>query len=202
MVKVYGMSMSGNCYKVRLLLEQLQIGYDWVEIDTRSGRTRSAEFLAMNPNGRVPTLELGQFLAESDAILFYLAEGTRMWPTGRRERAEVLQWMFFEQYSHEPYIAVARFICLLLPPDHARRAELPRLHERGHQALAIMEQHLKSRSFFVAETYSIADIALYAYTHAAADGGFSLQRYPAILAWLARVESQPRFLRMPSQPAV
>ena len=108
--------------------------------------------------------------------------------------------MFFEQYSHEPYIAVARFICLMLPSDHARRAELPRLLERGYQALAVMEQHLKARPFFVAEAYSIADIALYAYTHAAADGGFSLQRYPAILAWLARVESQPRFVRMPSQP--
>ncbi len=202
MYKVYGMSISGNCYKVRLLLEQLQIAYDWVEIDTRSGRTRSAQFLAMNPNGHVPTLELepGQFLAESDAILFYLAEGTSLWPTRRRERAEVLQWMFFEQYSHEPYIAVARFICLMLPSDHARRAELPRLLERGDQALAVMEQHLKARSFFVAEAYSIADIALYAYTHAAADGGFSLQRYPAIMAWLARVERQPRFLRMPSQP--
>jgi glutathione S-transferase len=167
MYKIYGMSMSGNCYKVRLLLEQLQIAYEWVEIDTRSGRTRSAQFLAMNPNGRVPTLELepGQFLAESDAILFYLAEGTSLWPTRRREQAEVLQWMFFEQYSHEPYIAVARFICLMLPSEHARRAELPRLLERGYQALAVMEQ-----------------------------------RYPAILAWLARVESQPRFLRMPSQP--
>jgi glutathione S-transferase len=202
MYKVYGMSMSGNCYKVRLLLEQLHVPYDWVEIDTRSGRTRSAEFLAMNPNGRVPTVEIepGHFLAESDAILFYLAEGTALWPRQRRERAEVLQWMFFEQYSHEPYIAVARFIRLMLPSDHARRADLPRLLERGYQALEVMEQHLKARSFFVAEAYSIADIALYAYTHAAADGGFSLQRYPAVLAWLARVESQPRFLRMPSRP--
>jgi glutathione S-transferase len=202
MYKVYGMSMSGNCYKVRLLLEQLHVPYDWVEIDTRSGRTRSAEFLAMNPNGRVPTVEIepGHFLAESDAILFYLAEGTALWPRQRRERAEVLQWMFFEQYSHEPYIAVARFIRLMLPSDHARRADLPRLLERGYQALEVMEQHLKARSFFVAEAYSIADIALYAYTHAAADGGFSLQRYPAVLAWLARVESRPRFLRMPSRP--
>ena len=203
MNKVYGMSSSGNCYKVRLVLEQLQIPYEWIEIDTRSGVTRSAQFLTKNPNGRVPTLELepGQFLAESDAILFYLAEGTALWPQQRRARAEVLQWMFFEQYSHEPYIAVARFISLMLPPEHARRAELPRLRERGYQALAVMEQHLERRVFFVAEAYSIADIALYAYTHAAADGGFELQRFPAILAWLARVQGQPRFLRMPTVSA-
>ena len=200
MFKVYGMSSSGNCYKVRLLLEQLRTPYQWVELDTRSGVTRSQEFLAKNPNGRVPMLELepGQYLAESDAILFYLAEGTVFWPQHRRARADVLQWMFFEQYSHEPYIAVARFICAALPADHARRSELPRLHERGAQALAVMEQHLAHRQFFVADVYSIADIALYAYTHAAGDGGFELQRYPAILAWLARVEQQANFVRMPS----
>jgi glutathione S-transferase len=197
---VYGMSSSGNCYKVRLLLEQRRTPYQWVEIDTRSGLTRAREFLAKNPNGRVPMLELepGQYLAESDAILFYLAEDSAFWPRHRRERAEVLQWMFFEQYSHEPYIAVARFICTALPADHARRGELPHLLERGNQALAVMEQHLAQRQFFVAGLYSIADIALYAYTHAAADGGFELQRYPAIGAWLARVEQQPNFVRMPS----
>ena len=200
MYKVYGMSSSGNCYKVRLLLEQLQSAYQWVELDTRSGLTRSSEFLAKNPNGRVPLLELepGQFLAESDAILFYLAEGTAFWPQHKRARAEVLQWMFFEQYSHEPYIAVARFICTMLPAEHARRSELPRLYERGVQALAVMEQHLAQRAFFVADAYSIADIALYAYTHAAGEGGFELRRYPAIGAWLARVEGQAHFVRMPS----
>jgi len=201
MYTVYGMSSSGNCYKVRLLLEQLQIPYQWIEMDTRKGVTRTAEFLAKNPNGRVPLLELepGQFLAESDAMLFYLAEGTAFWPQQRRARAEVLQWMFFEQYSHEPYIAVARYICKMLPADHVRRSDLPRLHERGAQALAIMEQHLAQRSFFVAESYSIADIALYAYTHAAGDGGFKLQHYPAIGAWLARVERQAHFVRMPPE---
>ncbi len=200
MYKVYGMSSSGNCYKVRLLLEQLQSAYQWVELDTRSGLMRSSEFLAKNPNGRVPLLELepGQFLAESDAILFYLAEGTAFWPQHKRARAEVLQWMFFEQYSHEPYIAVARFICTMLPAEHARRSELPRLYERGAQALAVMEQHLAQRAFFVADAYSIADIALYAYTHAAGEGGFELRRYPAIGAWLARVEGQAHFVRMPS----
>ena len=199
---VYGMSSSGNCYKVRLLLEQLAAPYDWIEIDTRSGRTRSPEFLARNPNGRVPLLELesGRYLAESGAILYSLAEGTSFWPQDRFERAEVLQWMLFEQYSHEPYIAVARFICAFLPPNDARRQELPRLHERGAAALVVMEGHLAQRRFFVANTCSIADIALYAYTHAAGEGGFDLAAYPAIRDWIARIESQPRFVRMPAAP--
>ena len=200
--RVYGMSTSGNCYKVRLLLEQLQQAYEWIEIDVRTGLTREPEFLGRNPNGRVPTLEYepGKFLAESDAILVYLAEGSAFWPQQRLQRAQALQWMFFEQYSHEPYIAVARFICTMLPAQHERRAELPRLHERGYQALAVMEQHLARERFFASDAYSIADIALYAYTHAAADGGFDLQRFPAVRAWIARVESQPRFLPMPAAP--
>ena len=148
----------------------------------------------------MPTLEYepGKFLAESDAILVYLAEGSAFWPQQRLQRAQALQWMFFEQYSHEPYIAVARFICTMLPAQHERRAELPRLHERGYQALAVMEQHLARERFFASDAYSIADIALYAYTHAAADGGFELQRFPAVRAWIARVESQPRFVPMPA----
>jgi len=203
MVTVYGMSSSGNCYKVRLLLEQLRSPYHWIEVDTRSGETRSREFLARNANGRVPVLEFepGQYLAESDAILFYLAEGTAFWPAGRRARAEVLQWLFFEQYSHEPYIAVARYICVMLPAGHERRQELPRLHERGAQALAVMEAHLRQRSCFVDEAYSIADIALYAYTHAAGEGGFDLAPYASIRAWIERVQSQPGFVPMPSVAA-
>ena len=197
--RVYGMSSSGNCYKVRLLMEQLQLPYEWIEVDVRTGATRQPEFLSKNPNGRVPTLEYrpGQYLVESDAILVYLAEESRFWPQQRLERAQALQWMFFEQYSHEPYIAVARFICATLPAQHARRSELPRLHERGYQALAVMEQHLARARFFVGDAYSIADIALYAYTHAAGDGGFDLQRFPAVRAWIARVQSQPRFVPMP-----
>jgi glutathione S-transferase len=200
--RVYGMSSSGNCYKVRLLMEQLQLPYEWIEIDVRSGLTRQPEFLAKNANGRVPTLEYqpGQYLVESDAILVYLAEGSGLWPQHRLERAQALQWMFFEQYSHEPCIAVARFICAFLAADHARRSELPRLHERGYQALAVMEQQLVRTQFFVGDAYSVADIALYAYTHAAGDGGFDLQRFPAVCAWLARVQSQPRFLPMPPPP--
>jgi glutathione S-transferase len=200
--RVYGMSSSGNCYKVRLLLEQLQLPYDWIEIDIRSGTTRQAEFLHRNPNGRVPTLEYqpGQYLAESNAILVYLAEGSRFWPQHRIERAQALQWMFFEQYSHEPYIAVARFICATLPPQHERRSELPRLQERGYQALAVMERQLGAARFFAGDGYSVADIALYAYTHAAGDGGFDLQRFPAVRAWIERVQSQSHFVPMPPLP--
>jgi glutathione S-transferase len=198
--RVYGMSSSGNCYKVRLLLEQLQQPYEWIEIDVRTGVTREPQFLGRNPNGRVPTLEYepGKYLAESDAILVYLAEGSGFWPQQRLQRAQVLQWMFFEQYSHEPYVAVARFICVALPAQHERRAELQRLHERGYQALAVMEQHLAREHYFVGDAYSIADIALYAYTHAAGEGGFELQRFPAVRAWIARVEGQPHFVPMPA----
>jgi glutathione S-transferase len=200
MFTAYGMSDSGNCYKVRLALEQLALPYRWVEVDTASGETRTPEFLAMNPNGKVPTLQLedGTFLAESNAILHYLADGSRLLPAGRVQRARVLQWMFFEQYSHEPYIAVARAILRYQPPDSPRRAELPRLLERGGQALAVMERHLEHEPFLVDLRYSIADIALYAYTHCAADGGFELSAYPAIRSWLERVRSQPRHVPMPA----
>jgi glutathione S-transferase len=194
MLTVYGMADSGNCYKVKLALEHLQVPYRWVEVSTTKGETRTREFLARNPNGQVPTLELeeGQFLPESGAILCYLAEGTPLLPAGRLERARVLQWMFFEQYSHEPCIAVARAILRYQPPDSPRRAELPRLQERGHKALGVMQQHLAKETFLAGGRYSIADIALYAYTHCAADGGFELARYPAVVAWLARVRAQPR----------
>jgi glutathione S-transferase len=200
MFTVYGMASSGNCYKVKLALEQLALPYRWVEIDSSRGGTRSADFLSMNPNGKVPTLALedGSFLPESNAILCYLAEASRLLPSDRLGRARVLQWMFFEQYSHEPYIAVARFIVYYLPPDSPRRAELPRLLERGHQALAVMEQHLQREPFFAAGKYSVADIALFAYTHCAGDAGFDLKQYPAISAWLARVRSQPRFVPLPA----
>jgi glutathione S-transferase len=197
-MRVFGVSVSGNCYKVRLLLEQLGIPYQWEEVDMMAGATRTPEYLAMNPNGRVPLLEFepGKYLPESDAILFYLAEGTPFWAATKLARAEVLQWMFFEQYSHEPYIAVARFIAIMLPGDHPRRADLPRLRERGYQALAVMEQHLQSRKFFVGDAYSIADIALYAYTHAAPDADFDLEPYPNVRAWLKRVEATPKFVAM------
>jgi glutathione S-transferase len=194
MLTVYGMADSGNCYKVKLALEQLKLPCRWVEVDSTQGGTRTPGFLAMNPNGKVPTLQLedGSYLPESNAILVFLAEGTPLWPADRIGRARALQWMFFEQYSHEPYIAVARYIRRYLPEDSPRRAELPKLQERGSQALGVMETHLRQSDYFAGARYSIADIALYAYTHCAADGGFDLGRYPAVGAWLARVKAQPR----------
>jgi glutathione S-transferase len=202
MYTVYGMKTSGNCYKVQLLLAQLGIAHHWEEVDIMTGITRKPGFLAWNPNGRVPTLEIepGVYLPESNAILCYLADGTAFWPPGRLARAQVLQWMFFEQYSHEPYVAVARFICKFLPADHPRRTDLPRVRERAHQALAVMEKHLDQQPFFVGRAYSIADIALFAYTHAAGDGGIELDGYPAINGWIGRVKAQPRFIPMVPMP--
>jgi glutathione S-transferase len=196
MLTVYGMKSSGNCYKVQLLLEQLGRPYRWVEVDSAAGETRTPQYLAMNPNGKVPLLEAGpgRYLAESNAILCYLAEGSPLLPQDAWQRAQVLQWLFFEQYSHEPYIAVARFICRWLPADHPRRADLPRLHERGAQALAVMEQQLARQPFIAGAEYGVADIALFAYTHAAADGAFDLSAYPQINAWLERVRTQPGFV--------
>jgi glutathione S-transferase len=185
---LYDYLPSGNGYKVRLLLAQRGIPFALVEKDILKGETRTPEFLAINPNGRIPVLELddGRRLAESDAILFYLAEGTPFLPAERFARAEVLQWMFFEQYSHEPYIAVARFWRHMLgrPVDDERM-------DRGRQALAVMERHLAQRRFFVEDRYSIADVALYAYTHVADEGGFDLAPYPAVRAWLARAAAEP-----------
>lgn len=190
------MKASGNCYKLQLLLEQLGKPYRWVEIDSVNGQTRTPEFLAKNPNGKIPLLELadGRRLAESNAILCFLAEGSAFLPPDAWQRAQVLQWLFFEQYSHEPYVAVARFVARWLPADHPRQAELPRLRERGHQALAVMERQLMQHEYLVEGGYSVADIALYAYTHEAPVGGILLDDYPAIRAWLARIESRPGFV--------
>jgi glutathione S-transferase len=193
MLTLYDYLDSGNGYKARLLLSHLKIPYTRVELDIDKGETRTKDFLKKNPNGRIPTLELddGTFLAESDAIIFYLAEGTPFLPGERLQRAQVLQWMFFEQYSHEPYVATPRYIIKHLGRDHARAAELPMRIERGHQALQVMETHLASRQFFVAERYTIADIALYAYTHVAPEADIDLSRYKAVGAWLQRVAAQP-----------
>ena len=193
---VYGMQASGNCHKVKLILGHLGRPYRWVEVDSASGATRTPEFLARNPNGKVPLLELadGRRLAESNAILVHLAEGSAYWPVDAWQRAQALQWMFFEQYSHEPYVAVARFIRHWLPTDHPRRAELPRLLERGAQAFKVMEQRLAAHDFLTDAGYTVADMALYAYSHdAEAMGGFDLSPFPGVRAWLARVEAQPGF---------
>lgn len=198
MITIYGMRASGNCYKLQLLLDQLGREYRWIDVDSTHGATRTADFLAKNPNGKVPLLEYdgGRRLAESGAILCHLAEGTAYWPNGAGPadawlRAQTWQWLFFEQYSHEPYIAVARFIRRWLPADHPRRAELLALQQRGMQTLAVMEQHLGECDWFVGERYGVADIALFAYTHCAGDGGFDLSVFPNICAWLDRVQAQP-----------
>lgn len=196
---IHGYSPSGNCHKLRLLLEQLQLPYRWVETDSSRGQTRTPEYLALNPNGKVPMLVRGDgaVLVESNAIMHYLAEGSDFLPGEPWARAQALSWMFFEQYSHEPCIAVARFICGWTPLDSPRRAELPRLRERGHQALAVMEHHLSRHAWFTGPAYGIADIALFAYTGVAEDGGFDLAAYPALRDWLARVRATPRFVPMP-----
>ena len=198
MLKVYGDVWSGNCYKVKLALTQLGLPYQWVPVDIMKNESRTPEFLAKNPNGRVPTLELddGTCLAESNAILWYLGEGTPLVPAPRFERAQALQWMFFEQYSHEPNIATSRYIIRYLGNPPERREALAARVEPGYAALGVMEGHLKAREWFVGASYSIADIALYAYTHCAGEGGFDLARFPAIRGWLARVKSQPSHATM------
>jgi glutathione S-transferase len=199
MFRVYGMSTSGNCHKVRMTLEALALPYEWTEIDSVHGQTRTSEFLAMNPNGKVPMLEIepGVFLPESNAILCYLADGTPLLPDDRLQRARVMQWLFFEQYSHEPYIAVARYLRRFHPDPASQRVLADSKSEGGYRALAVMENHLAGADFFAAGRYTVSDIALYAYTHVAGDGGFDLARFPAVSAWLARVEAQPRYARMP-----
>jgi glutathione S-transferase len=193
-VKLYDFLSSGNAYKVRLLLHQLEIPFERVEMNILEGATRTPEFLAKNPNGRIPTLELddGTILTESNAILFYLADGTPHLPGDRLTRARVLQWLFFEQYEHEPNIATVRFWLHYLPElDDARKAQLPGKRERGDAALGVMDRHLAKNPFFVGG-YSIADIALYAYTHVADEGGFDLSRHANVQAWMDRVRAQPR----------
>ncbi|HUA46871.1 MAG TPA: glutathione S-transferase family protein [Solirubrobacteraceae bacterium] len=193
---LYDSRVSGNCYKVRQLFAHLGIAYERREVDVvdRSGRK---ELLGdLNPALRVPTLVMddGRTLGESGAITFYFAEGTPYLPEDRYERAQVLQWLFFEQYSHEPYIAVARFwaIAGITPPEADAEAK----RRGGTAALRAMEGHLDGREFLVADRYTIGDIALYAYTHVAPEGGFDLEPYPAINAWLARVEAQPGHIKI------
>jgi glutathione S-transferase len=201
-VTLYDYLDSGNGYKVRLLLAQLARPYRWVELDIMRGETRTPAFLARNPNGRIPALELdeGTCIAESNAILWYLAEGSAFLPDERLSRAQLLQWMFFEQYSHEPYVATTRYILKHLPETSPRRAELPHRLEQGRAALGVMESHLERRQYFVAERYSIADIALFAYTHVAHEAQLDLAPYPHVRGWLSRVTAQPRHVPITLRP--
>ena len=202
MLRLYDNHLSGNGYKPRLLLAHLGRAYERVEVDTLKGETRTPEFLARNPNGRIPVLELedGVCLAESNAILFYLAEDSRFLPSDRLSRALTLQWMFFEQYSHEPFIAVARHWIQHLEMTEAQRRELPVRQEGGRAALAVMERCLGRTDWFGGEAMSIADVALYAYTHVADEGGFDLAGFPRVRAWLDRVAGQPGHVPMNPAP--
>jgi len=203
MITVHGYSPSGNCHKLRMLLGHLGQQHRWIEIDSAHGATRTPEYLAKNPNGKVPMVEddTGRVIVESNAILTWLADGTPYFAGDAWQRAQTLSWMFFEQYSHEPFVAVARFIAGWTPLDSPRRADLPRLRERGNDALGVMDKHLASNAWFSATGYGIADIALFGYTHCAEDGGFDLARFPNIVAWLERVRAQPGFVAMPMYAA-
>jgi glutathione S-transferase len=203
MITLYDYLDSGNGFKIRLLLAHLKLPYRWIEKDILANQTRTPEFLAKNPNGRIPALELedGTVIAESNAILWYLAEGSPFIPDNRLRRAQVLQWMFFEQYSHEPYVATPRFIVKHMPADSPRHAELPDRMARGRAALAVMDSHLTREPFFVGGTYTLADIALYAYTHVCPEAGFDLAPYKAVRAWMERIAGQPGHVALYQRPA-
>lgn len=196
MYKLYDFLPSGNGYKVRLLLTQLQIPFELIQLNILNRETRTAEFLQKNPNGKIPVLEIdsNKFIFESNAILYYLSQGTDYFPQDKYQQAQVMQWLFFEQYSHEPNIATPRFWITELKQAEEYREQIEQKRKLGYKALNIMEQHLKNRDFFVANKYTIADIGLYAYTHVAEEGGFDLSNFLAINSWFKKVKSQPRHI--------
>ncbi len=198
MYRVYGDTQSGNCYKIKLLMEFLAISYEWIHVDILAGETQTGEFSAMNGNKKIPVLQIGddEFLCESNAILNYLAEGSHFLPTSGLEHAKVLQWQFFEQYSHEPYIAVARYINKYLGLPDDKKALYASKQEGGNKALAVMEEQLARSTFLVGDHPTIADISLYAYTHVAHEGGFDLANYPHIQKWMTRIEVLPNYVPM------
>ncbi|MBH8551340.1 glutathione S-transferase family protein [Nostocaceae cyanobacterium CENA357] len=195
-LRLYDFLPSGNGYKIRLLLTQMGMPFERIEINILKGETRTPEFLSKNPNGKIPVLEVasGKYLAESNAILVYLSEYTEFLPYDRFLRAQVFQWLFFEQYSHEPFIATSRFLTSILGKAKEYHVAIEQKREPGYAALKVMENHLISRTFFVDERYTIADIALFAYTHVADEGGFDLAKFPAIQAWIERVKAQPSYI--------
>ena len=198
MFTLYEFASSGNCYKLRLAMAQLGISFQRIEKDITRGETRTEDFLAINPNGRIPVLVTpdNKVLPESNAALWYLAGDSKLMPEGAFQQAQVLQWMFFEQYNHEPNIATSRYWIHVLGEREKYAEALAEKQQKGHDALRVMEAHLSGRDFFVGEDYSIADIALYAYTHVAGEAGFSLQNYPAIMCWLDRVKGQEGYIGM------
>jgi glutathione S-transferase len=197
-LKIYGDSQSGNCYKVQLTCALLNIEYQWQPIDILNGDNTTASFLSKSNSGKIPLLELddGRCLVESNAIINYLANGSHLLPNEPFVLAKVQQWQFFEQYSHEPYIAVARFIEKYLGLPENRRAEYESKQEGGYKALKIMDQQLQKSHYLAGEQFTTADIALFAYTHVANEGGFDLSQFSAINAWLGRVQMQDNFIAM------
>lgn len=202
MYTLYQSQPSGNCYKARLLLHQLGLPFTLVDVDIFTNQSRTPEFLAKNPNGRVPLLELptGEYLAESNAMLLYLSEETTYGGGDRWERAQIAQWLFFEQYSHEPFIATSRYWLTLLGEPERYREQLAQKQTPGYAALRVLEQHLSTQSFLVSDRYTIADIALFAYTHVAPEGGFSLEAFPKIQGWIKRVQDQKQHISITWQP--
>ncbi len=197
-LRLFDFLPSGNGYKIRLLLTQLGIPFERINLDVTKSETRTPDFLSKNPNGKIPVLEVqpGQYLAESNAILVYLSEGTEYLPYDRFLRAQVLQWLFFEQFSHEPYIASPRFWISILHTHEEHKAEIEKRQQQGYAALRLMENHLQTNKYFVGGRYSIADISLFAYTHVAPEGGYDLTPFPAIGAWIDRIKSQPRYINI------
>ena len=196
MHKLYDFLPSGNCYKVRLLLNLLDILYQRIDVNILSRETRTPKFLRKNPNGKVPLLKIAidNCLAESNAILYYLARDTAYFPSDKYVQAQIMQWLFFEQYSHEPNIATPRYWISILKQPEEHVQQLKHRHRLGNAALRVMERHLSLNNFMVADTYTVADISLYAYTHIANEGGFDLNRYPAIQTWLKRISSHPKHI--------
>ena len=197
-MKIFGDSGSGNCYKIKLLAALLEIQHEWIHVDILAGGTQTPEFLNKNPNGKIPVVELadGRCLSESNAIINFLASGSSLVSSDPYEYAKVQQWQFFEQYSHEPFIAVARFIAKFLGLPEERKAEYESKQEGGHKALRVMEQQLQQTPYLTGNQLSTADIALYAYTHVAGEGGFDLTGYCAVEAWLERIRSEPKYVAM------
>ena len=197
-MKIFGDSRSGNCCKIKLLAALLEIQHEWIHVDILEGGTQTPEFLNKNPNGKIPVVELadGRCLSESNAIINFLASGSALVSSDPYEYAKVQQWQFFEQYSHEPFIAVARFIAKYLGLPDDRRAEYESKQEGGHKALRIMEEQLQQTPYLTGGQLSTADISLYAYTHVAGEGGFDLQSYPAVRQWLNLIQSEPKYVGM------
>ncbi len=197
-IRIYGDSRSGNCYKLKMLCAELGIGYDWREVDILAGETHAPAFLAKNPNGKIPLLELpdGRRLVESNAILSYLADGSELFRGNAFDRATILSWLFFEQYSHEPFIATSRFIVQYLGRPADRESDLEQKKAGGEKALRILDAELANRPYLAGDEFTIADIALFAYTHVAEEGDFSLEPYPAVRAWIERIKGRPNFVSM------